>query len=354
MNFSELETRVAEVIARSAKSGALSESEFNETAVAIYQFQRENNLPYRQFCEYSGAPATITDWRAIPTVPTSAFKHAALRTFGEEETVATFRTSGTTGEGYGTHYFRSLALYESSILQGWKALNIPQLPQVILTQRPADAPHSSLVHMMQTLSKLNAPGREQVWCISKDGSLDVAGLRAAAQSGPVLLLGTALAFLHLFETLGGEALPLQPGSIAMETGGYKGTGRTLSKAELYAMFREKLALDFDAIWNEYSMTELSSQWYTHGLGRPHFGPPWARALVLDPTTSREVEDGAQGVIRLFDLANVGSVLAIQTQDLAIRRGNGFELLGRDPNAIPRGCSRSADELLSGQARQSRY
>jgi hypothetical protein len=53
------------------------------------------------------------------------------------------------------------------------------------------------------------------------------------------------------------------------------------------------------------------------------------------------------MLRLFDLANLGSVLAIQTQDLAVRRGMGFELLGRDPHAIPRGCSRSADELLSG-------
>lgn len=139
----------------------------------------------------------------------------------------------------------------------------------------------------------------------------------------------------------------------METGGYKGTGRTLSKRDLYLAFGEKLSLEADAIWNEYSMTELSSQWYTRGLGQPHFGAPWARALVLDPVSGREVADGEQGVIRLFDLANLGSVLAIQTQDLAIRRGSGFELIGRDPNAIPRGCSRSADELLSAQTKEKR-
>jgi len=52
------------------------------------------------------------------------------------------------------------------------------------------------------------------------------------------------------------------------------------------------------------------------------------------------------MLRLIDLANIGSVLAIQTQDLAIRRGADIELLGRNPAAIPRGCSRSADEMLS--------
>ena len=47
------------------------------------------------------------------------------------------------------------------------------------------------------------------------------------------------------------------------------------------------------------------------------------------------------MIRVFDLANVYSVLAIQTEDLAIRRDEGFELLGRAADAEPRGCSLAA-------------
>ena len=289
----------------------------------------------------SSANTELTDWRKIPAVPTGAFRQAALRAFPAAETVSTFRTSGTTGEGYGSHHFRSLRLYEASILAAWKTLELPPLPQIILTQRPGDAPHSSLCHMMGTLGALGA----QTWCIDAGGGLNLAALRQAAAEGPLLLLGTALAFLHLFERLGSERLELAPGSLAMETGGYKGTGRTLLKAELYARFGRTLGLEPDDILNEYSMTELSSQWYTRGLGQPHLGPAWARALVIDPETGREVPDGERGILRLFDLANLGSVLAIQTQDLAIRRGAGFELLGRDPAAIPRGCSRSADELL---------
>jgi hypothetical protein len=44
------------------------------------------------------------------------------------------------------------------------------------------------------------------------------------------------------------------------------------------------------------------------------------------------------LVRVLDLANVWSVLAVQTQDLAVRRGDGFELLGRARQAEPRGCS----------------
>ena len=60
--------------------------------------------------------------------------------------------------------------------------------------------------------------------------------------------------------------------------------------------------------------------------------------IISPETGREVGEGETGLIRVFDLANVWSVLAIQTEDLGIRRGDGFELLGRTKTAEARGCS----------------
>jgi len=339
MSYAELETQLLDLIAR--PSYEMAEEEFNAVALAVYRFQREANAPYRQFCKSQKAPADLANWRAIPAVPTGAFRHAKLLSFPQPEVRATFRTSGTTGEGYGSHYFRSFALYDASILGAWRMLALPSLPQIILTQRPGDAPHSSLCHMMSTLGALGP----QIWCIDAGGALDLPVFQRACESGPVLMLGTALAFLHLFERLGRERVPLPSGSIAMETGGYKGATQTLTKQELYARFEKSLGLRPDAILNEYSMTELSSQWYTRGLGHVHHGPTWTRALVIDPETDVEVPDGEHGMLRLIDLANLGSVLAIQTQDLAIRRGTDFELIGRDPAAIPRGCSRSADELL---------
>jgi hypothetical protein len=336
MPYPALESKLLDAIARSS----LDEEAFNRLALEIHRFQRDANGPYGQFCDFARTPRDLADWRAIPAVPTGAFRHAALRTFEESETAATFHTSGTTGEGFGRHHFRSLKLYEASILRAWSALGIPPLPQILLIRRPGEAPHSSLSHMMGTLGAL-AP---QTWCLDTEGGLDLEAFQRATapaieRGEPVLLLGTALAFLSL-----------PAGSLCMETGGYKGTGRSLTKEALYEQFREKLGLEPEAIFNEYSMTELSSQWYTRGLGQPHHGPPWTRALVVDPETGNEVKEGGQGVVRLFDLANLGSVLAIQTQDLAIRRGTGFELLGRDPTAIPRGCSRTADEMLRSSGR----
>lgn len=140
----------------------------------------------------------------------------------------------------------------------------------------------------------------------------------------------------------GSRLVLPAGSRAMETGGYKGRSRALPRAALHDLIRRCLGVPASHVISEYGMSELSSQAYDGVVGdagaRCFRFPPWARALVVSPETGTEVDDGNPGLLRVCDLANVGSVLAVQTEDLAIRRGDGFELLGRASEAEPRGCS----------------
>lgn len=355
-DYAELEERLADVIAGERDT---IDAEFSALAGEIYRFQHRTNAPYRAYCEALGTPSEIADWRDIPAAPQAAFKRFDLRAgFDAAETVKTFRTSGTTGEGYGQHHFRSLRLYEAAILHGWRHAALPTgRPQIVLAPSAAQAPTSSLSHMFQTLARV-ALANEQHNVFSIRDGLDVPRFLSLAEgfrrdARPVLLLGTALAFLHLFEALekrGGGPCVLPAGSTALETGGYKGSGRTLSKSELYAGFTRWLDLPVDGVVNEYGMTELSSQCYTRGLGRPHLAPSWLRALVIDPETGRPAAPGQTGILRLFDLANLGSVLCVQTQDLAVAHndcGRAFTLLGRDPAALPpRGCSRAADEMLS--------
>jgi len=133
----------------------------------------------------------------------------------------------------------------------------------------------------------------------------------------------------------------------METGGYKASGISLTKEDLYAQFHTKLGLAEGQIWNEYSMTELSSQFYTRGINNAHIGPPWLRFQIIHPETLKEVNEGEMGYLVLYDLANIDSVCAIQTQDFAIREGRGFLLIGRDPGALPRGCSRMLNNTPTG-------
>jgi hypothetical protein len=161
-------------------------------------------------------------------------------------------------------------------------------------------------------------------------------------------LGTAFSFVHLLDYLAEKNLrfDLPAGSRVMETGGYKNRSRTMPKAELHQLITERLGVPPSHIICEYGMSELSSQAYDSAIHHPssiiHHRvfqfPPWARVQIISPETGREVADGETGLIRVFDLANVFSVMAIQTEDLGIRRGGGFELIGRAQLAEPRGCS----------------
>jgi hypothetical protein len=187
------------------------------------------------------------------------------------------------------------------------------------------------------------------WLLNFDSVLNVVS-RSVKGKDPLFLLGTAFSFVHLLDYLAEKNLSFQlpPGSRVMETGGYKNRSRSMPKSELHAIITARLGVPRENIICEYGMSELSSQAYegraalphSHGgeAFRPYQFPPWARAQIISPETGREVADGESGLIRIVDLANVFSVAAIQTEDLGVRRGEGFELIGRAQLAESRGCS----------------
>ena len=105
------------------------------------------------------------------------------------------------------------------------------------------------------------------------------------------------------------------------------------------------------------MTEMASQFYDnvlynrfHKSNEPRYkiAPPWVRTIVVDPETLREVPSGKLGILRHFDLANCGSVMAIQTDDVGYTTGDGFEITGRAPGSEARGCALVLDEILAAQ------
>lgn len=334
MDYGTLEERIARFITQPGDEDA-----FSALALSVFAFQFEKNEPYQNFCRGSGidAAAAVAAWQDIPCVPTAAFKIESLPlvSFKSDDTKATFLTSGTTGETRGSHYFRSLDLYEQSIRAGWAALGLPAHPLTVLVPHPQEAPHSSLSHMMGTLCDEPAA--------FVFGDVEAFSHRTGE---PQIVCGTALSLLRLCET---GCPQLAEGSCLLETGGYKGVDVSLTKEAFYSQLTEAFGVPSERIINEYSMTELSSQFYSRGVAGPHSGPPWTRTRIVHPATGSEVAPGETGHLEIFDLANLGSVIAIRTQDLATRLADGqFSLVGRDPDAIPRGCSRAADELLGAR------
>ena len=338
------------------------DARFEELALEVFAFQLEHCEPYRRFCSRRGAtPESVDDWREIPPVPTGAFKEVALRCFPAERTLRTFRTSGTTGSARGELHLDSLSLYEASLLPTWRRHLLPDLAPggkariLALAPPPEEAPDSSLTHMFAcAIAAFGAPGSG---FFVAGGALRERELRAAlAEAGPepLLLAGAAFAFVHLLDALEreGATLALPTSARIMETGGFKGRTRTLSREALHGALADRLGVPTGRIVNQYGMTELGSQFYDSVLAEPgaprrKLGPPWARVRIVDPEAGGEADEGEPGSIVVLDLANLASVAAIRTADLGRRKGSGFEVLGREPGAEERGCSIAVDELLGG-------
>ncbi len=340
------------------------QGQFDALALELFALQFAHNAAYRKICEARQlTPQNVSHWKQIPAVPTSAFKELELTSIPAEERTAVFYSSGTTEQKPSRHFHcaESLAVYEASLWQWFQIRSDHQSEFLFLTPDAKQAPHSSLVHMFDTvrqkLGGANVPvsraaflgnlGADGSWVLDFESILK--RLELACSSGkPVELLGTAFSFVHLVDYLAekNRSFHLPKGSRVMETGGYKNRSRTMPKAELHALIRKFLGVK--TILCEYGMSELSSQAYDSEIENSQLKiknserqfrfSPWARVQIISPETGKEVADGETGLIRIFDLANIFSVAAIQTEDLGVRRGDGFELIGRAQLAEPRGCS----------------
>lgn len=327
------------------------EIDFGSMALELFRLQSGSIGPLGSLCQARDIdPAQLGDWRQIPAMPTTMFKEFELSALPPDDRPYFFLSSGTTEQVRSRHFHNdtSMKLYEQSLL-AWFAPNVVGEREfattISLTPSPELVPNSSLVHMFEQVGFTRFLGSVE----AEDWVVDFEELMRAMEQaeGPVLLMGTAFSFVHVLDWMKSNRreLKLPSGSRVMETGGYKGRSRVIPKFELHRKIRIRFGVTEDNVLCEYGMSELSSQAYDTGRGEEEVRlfrfPPWARALIVSPETGEEVADGEIGLLRIFDLANVWSVMAIQTEDLAVKHGDEFELIGRFPEAEPRGCSLTA-------------
>jgi acyl-protein synthetase LuxE len=354
---------------------ALDDAAFLSLAQDIFAYQIARDAPYAAFAQALGFDAARLPQRIedIPAVPSAAFKEARLATFPPDESVLWFETSGTTLGRGGRHEFNTTALYDAALLASFDRMMLAdaaRLRYLQLVPDPRERPHSSLGYMMDVV------GRERgddatAWFLHGD-ELDHAGFvreaeRAIAEGAPVCVATTAFALVALLDALAERAvsLALPAGSRIMETGGFKGRSRIVERAILYREASARLGIPLGAIVAEYGMTELTSQYYdapdSRALIEPRvkIAPPWLRAIVVDGD-GRALPTGIVGAIRHIDLANRGSVIAVETEDLGAlvdpTTGSaqaGLVLLGREQGAELRGCSLDAETLLTRNPPPSR-
>jgi hypothetical protein len=328
----------------------LDDSAFNDLALSLFAYQIRYNAPYARYCERVGM-AQPRSWEEIPATPAAAFKEFAVATFDPKRAALTFETSGTTDGKPGRHYMETHELYDAACIAGFERFMLSERKELRLfnlVPDPAQRPASSLGYMMQRVADVHANGRAG-WYLDRDELLVDEFLRALREAieeeRGICLTTTAFALLELLDEMDRRSVrvTLPHGSRIMETGGFKGRTRAVDRWELYSRTSDVFGIPQERIVAEYGMTELTSQYYDILPHRRKAGPPWLRARVVGPDR-KTLPQGQVGSLLHVDLANRSSCIAIQTEDLAVQHGDGFELLGRAQDAAPRGCSLDAEEL----------
>jgi Acyl-protein synthetase, LuxE len=363
------------------QAGALvTDEEFNEAALAQYARQVASNAPYRAYCERLGrAPGAVRHWSKIPGVPTDAFKAGSLATFDPADAERVFMTSGTSAgpESRGKVYKdrSAMAVHDAVVRDGFRRWCLPDRERIrlfVLAPPEDSAPNLRMAHDCSLFLREfdNGEGRHFIGVSGLDVAALIAALHVAeAQGEPVMLVGATFSLVRFFDACAEQEtrFKLPPGSRMADGGGYKGRSRELTKAAFLATAAGTLGVPQEYCVNLLGITELSSLFFDNVLAgaihgdapaRRKMNAPWTRTRAVAPDTLELLPTGEEGLLRHWDLANVASVIALQTDDLGVcfpdegdsgAPNGGFEVLGRARGAELRGCSLAMEQFLDARA-----
>ena len=326
----------------------LEEAEFDALALGLLRAQAGSNPVYRNFLRAACFESSMAGhWKEFPALPVEAFRSGPVCCFDHNEAGLVFETSGTSGKASGRHYLKNGRCYEKALATSFRSF-MPDLSGhrwISLVPSFALRPHSSLAYMIRHLAAEIPRLFPVEFVVDGDFVLDRVKCRrlletAVERGEKVALFGTSFALAQASEFFleNGLVSRLPEGSVVFDTGGYKGRHRELSPEELIGLLVDAFGFSEKWVWNEYGMTELSSQGYGKLEEGRHRFPPWLKVRVVDPATGTEAGLGQRGLLHFYDLANIHSVMAVATLDTGIREGDAIRLTGRLTGAPVRGCS----------------
>lgn len=309
-----------------------NEKEFRETALAVFRFQLENNLVYKQFIEYLAVNTEeINSIDKIPFLPVRFFKsHKIISNRLIAEKI--FTSSGTTGMELSKHLVTDLSFYKESIERSFHHFYGFFSDYTIFALLPSylEREGSSLIDMVKLWIEFSGRGGFYLYN-HPDLYNDLK--RNEEEGKKSILIGVSFALVDFVEQY---HLNLK-NTIVIETGGMKGRKKEITREELHSILKNGFGVS--EIHSEYGMTELLSQGYSNG--KSGFKTPnWMRILIRDSEAPLSIlETGKTGGINVIDLANLNSCSFIATEDLGrVLPDRTFEVLGRFDHSAVRGCN----------------
>jgi len=313
---------------------SVSNNNFEPLALEIFYYQSSQNPVYKDYLHFLNInPKDLQKVDQIPFLPIELFKnHKIITGNGNPEVI--FESSGTTGTIPSRHYVTDAAIYDQSLLHGFKHFFGDPEQYTFLALLPSylERKTSSLTYMMQKLMNMSHNEDNGFYLYEHDILADKME-RLIKQNKKIFFIGVSFALLDFAD----KHHPDLSNAIIMETGGMKGRRKELIRDELHGIL--KSSFNTPHIMSEYGMTELLSQAYARHDGLFE-APPWMRLMIRDANDPFAwLPSGQTGGLNIIDLSNINSCSFVATQDLARQTADGrFEIMGRFDNSDLRGCS----------------
>lgn len=314
----------------------INEFNFDSVALELFKYQAKYNEVYAQWLHFLNVnPEKILKIKEIPFLPIQTFKsHKVVTGTGEIQRV--FRSSGTTGQIPSQSFVTDISVYHHSCRINFEKFfgDLGQKVWLALLPSYLERDDASLVEMVRYFMDLSQFQDDCGFYLDSKMALKEKIEELADSGREVFLIAVTFALLDWARD-GKYRLPSNVHLI--ETGGMKGRGEELTRAQLHQVLKESFHTDF--VYSEYGMTELFSQAYYQKDLLFHPGPGM-RILTRSITDPFAILDyGQQGLINVIDLYNIDTCAFIATEDVGRVYSNGtFEVLGRSDNSEIRGCN----------------
>ena len=330
----------------------MDDAKFDALARILFAWQYARVPAFARLCVAHGvSPKNLRSWRDIPAMPQQVFKLEKLYARGLGKPAAIYETSGTTTGQPGRQYLASTDIYRAVALAN--AARPPFWDREFLhflVPSPKLAPHSSLTAMFGFWAQHFGTSRTRFWV--KDNAIDFAALRTMLETqrkrGQAIgIAGTAFSFVHLLEAWADlPPLRLPRGSWLLETGGFKGRSREVSKPELYAQlartFSRPRRRHLERIRHERALQPGLHAWRQR---RPYHAAVGARARVsILPRAVKSPLGNAASCAGSISPTPIPSSLCRRSISPSARHRASASSAAW-PRTEPRGCSLSAEDTL---------
>lgn len=298
------------------------------------------------------AQPPYSDLIEVPYLPTALFKSVDLLSIPKEEIFKTLLSSGTTGSAPSRVYLdRATAQSQTAALAAIVSdfIGSERLPILIVDTEEVIRDRALFSARGAALAGMLTFGREPFYLLDRDLKArleECENWRQRHLDEPWIIFGfTSMVWKYFMPFWQG---PVPQGSLVLHGGGWK---RMLNEGITNQDFKLRLKERFgiDRCYNYYGMVEQTGSIYMEcGEGALH-ASDLSEIIIRNPNNFEEAKRGEAGVVQTLSiLPKSYPGHSLLTEDLGCelgvdscpcgRKGKTFQIIGRVPQAEPRGCS----------------